>query len=124
MTDSMKCCFCGAELKNACAQVIYYCPTGECKAKDWYASKQVWQALIQAKQDLEQSEKCCSAWETQALDYKAETIALSGKLEIAKSYVKGISKMVINSGDNIYIVIGHFKKLAEQTLEQIEHKDE
>lgn len=53
MTDKLHCPFCGAELKNACAQVIYYCPTGECKAKDWYASKQVWQALIQAKQDLE-----------------------------------------------------------------------
>ena len=95
MTDKLKCCFCGSELENACAQVIYFCPNDEChKAKDWYASKQVWQALIQAKQGL----------------------------EIAKSYVKGISEMVINSSDNIYIVIGHFKKLAEQTLEQIEHK--
>lgn len=49
MTEKLKCPFCGAELKNACAQVIYFCPTGECKAKDWYASKQVWQALIDGK---------------------------------------------------------------------------
>jgi len=50
MTDSMKCPFCGSELENACAQVIYFCPNDECdKAKDWYASKQVWQALIDGK---------------------------------------------------------------------------
>lgn len=50
MVDKLKCPFCGAELKNACAQVIYFCPNDEChKAKDWYASKQVWQALIDGK---------------------------------------------------------------------------
>lgn len=50
MTDKLKCPFCGAGLKNACAQVIYFCPNDEChKAKDWYASKQVWQALIFGK---------------------------------------------------------------------------
>lgn len=50
MTDKLHCPFCGAELKNACAQVIYFCPNDEChKAKDWYASKQVWQALIDGK---------------------------------------------------------------------------
>lgn len=50
MVDKLKCPFCGAELKNACAQVIYFCPKDEChKAKDWYASKQVWQALIDGK---------------------------------------------------------------------------
>lgn len=50
MTDKLKCPFCGAELENACAQVIYFCPNEEChKAKDWYASKQVWRALIDGK---------------------------------------------------------------------------
>lgn len=50
MTDKLYCPFCGAELKNACAQVIYFCPNDKChKAKDWYASKQVWQALIDGK---------------------------------------------------------------------------
>lgn len=49
-TDKLKCPFCGTELENACAQVIYFCPNDECgKAKDWYASKQVWQALIAGK---------------------------------------------------------------------------
>lgn len=50
MTDKLKCPFCGFELENACAQVIYFCPNDEChKAKDWYASKQVWRALIDGK---------------------------------------------------------------------------
>lgn len=50
MTEILKCPFCGSELENACAQVIYFCPNDEChKAKDWYASKQVWQALIDGK---------------------------------------------------------------------------
>lgn len=47
MTEILKCPFCGSELENACAQVIYFCPKDECdKTKDWYASKQVWRALI------------------------------------------------------------------------------
>lgn len=50
MTDKLKCPFCNAELENACAQVIYFCANDECnRAKDWYASKQVWQALIDGK---------------------------------------------------------------------------
>lgn len=50
MTENLKCPFCGSELENACAQVIYFCANDECnKAKDWYASKQVWQALIDGK---------------------------------------------------------------------------
>lgn len=130
MTSKLKCPVCGKDLipmtlssnDNGTLYSSVAFPIKDCICNT-SASKKIWQALIQAKQDLEQSEKCCSAWETQALDYKAETIALSGKLEIVKSYVKGISQMVINSGDNIYVVIGHFKKLADQTLKQIEHKE-
>ena len=33
---------------------------------------------------LEQSETCCTEWEKQALDYKAENIALSGDLECTR----------------------------------------
>ena len=37
--------------------------------------------LEKTHKELEQSETCCTEWEKQALDYKAENIALSGKLE-------------------------------------------
>ena len=45
------------------------------------ASKAVWQELIRTRKELEQSEICCTEWEKQALDYKAENIALSDELE-------------------------------------------
>ena len=38
--------------------------------------------------ELEQSENCCSAWEKQALDYKAENIALSGELERTRKAIE------------------------------------
>lgn len=37
--------------------------------------------LEKTRKTLEQSEICCTEWEKQALDYKAENIALSGDLE-------------------------------------------
>ena len=37
--------------------------------------------LDRTRKALEQSETCCTEWEKQALDYKAENIALSGELE-------------------------------------------
>lgn len=83
-----------------------------------------WQELIQAKQDLEQSEKCCSAWETQALDYKAETIALSGKLEIAKKALTDAKQTLFYCWDTYDI---HSAKCTaedvDKALEQIEHKE-
>lgn len=96
MTSKLKCPFCQQELILE-GMNHWWCSCNiEHQGKELYGTTALWQALIQAKQDL----------------------------EIAMSYVKGISEMVINSGDNIYTVIGHFKKLAEQTLKQIEHKDE
>lgn len=37
--------------------------------------------LLALETELEQSKTCCTEWEKQALDYKAENIALSGDLE-------------------------------------------
>ena len=97
MTSKLKCPVCNHKLyQTASEPATYCCLYKDCQSDFKFAgSKELWQALIQAKQDL----------------------------EIAKSYVEGISQMVINSCDNIYIVIGHFKKLAEQTLKQIENKE-
>ena len=114
MTSDMKCPFCQQELRNCCAGVIYTCSKPDsCPHEQCYGSKELWQALIQAKQDLEQSEKCCSAWETQALDYKAEVIALSGKLEIATSALYEICNDYQEDSS----------ERAEKALEQIEHKE-
>ena len=59
---------------------------------DMTGNTKLWQALIDTKKELEQSEICCTEWEKQALDYKAENIKLSTALEIALDaldYVNG-----------------------------------
>lgn len=40
-------------------------------------------------------------------------------LEIATGFIKGISQTVINDCDNQYVVLGNFKKFAQDTLNQI-----
>lgn len=104
------------------------------QGKELYGTTALWQALIQSQQDLEesqqatlenaqtileihkdleQSEKCCSAWEVQALDYHMKTIALSGDLEIAKSALRQIESRLVISPEIV----------ARKALEQIEHKE-
>lgn len=88
--------------------------------------KRAEQELICTRKALEQSEICCTEWEKEALDYKAENIALSGELErtrkaldVATGFIKGISQTVINDCDNQYVVLGNFKKFAQDALNQI-----
>ena len=40
-------------------------------------------------------------------------------LDIAIWFIKGISQTVINDCDNQYVVLGNFKKFAQDTLNQI-----
>ena len=40
-------------------------------------------------------------------------------LEIATGFIKGISQTIINDCDNQYVVLGNFKKFAQDTLNQI-----
>lgn len=84
MTE-LKCPFCGEKLQ----QTYSFNPT-QFWCSNYYnhkhpinlqGTKELWQALIDTKKTLEQSETCCTEWEKQALDYKSENIALSGDLE-------------------------------------------
>ena len=79
MSD-MKCPVCQNNLHKINI-IVSTCTNDKCKLWGSSIPNLVLEALAQTKQDLEQSEKCCSAWETQALDYKAENIGLSGDLE-------------------------------------------
>lgn len=116
MTSKLKCPFCQTELDMDMMGEIG-CPNDSCKKSMFMVgTKELWQALIQAKQDLEQSEKCCSAWETQALDYKAETIALSGKLKIATKALN-LAKWWLGSS-----CIATAEKTIDKALNQLEHK--
>ena len=40
-------------------------------------------------------------------------------LDVATGFIKGISQTVINDCDNQYVVLGNFKKFAQDTLDQI-----
>lgn len=73
-----------------------------------------WQELIRTCKTLEQSEICCTEWEKQALDYKAENIALSGDLErtrkaldVAVDKLKGIKAYYDDSYADPHFVNWH-----------------
>lgn len=161
MTSKLKCPFCGEEIISdlclMCDKIDKGYTSGrqiyKCNKCSLFGNKELWQALIQSLKDrkelaiklaqttqiLEQSEKCCSAWETQALDYKAETIALSGKLEIARKALEEIdttrcipqqtlislgkrSKTTrFNAGNIICVATPDY---IHNTLEQIKHKEQ
>lgn len=86
----MKCPFCQQELKPQtmngewleCWNCSYHEPSHHpFPQRILCGTKELWQELIRTRKELEQSEICCTEWEKQALDYKAENIALSGDLE-------------------------------------------
>lgn len=73
----LRCCFCQQELEiGGVDGILRGCP--KCRN---LGTEMLWQELIRTRKELEQSETCCTEWEKQALDYKAENIALSGDLE-------------------------------------------
>lgn len=115
MSNKFKCPVCQNNLHKINV-VVSTCTNDKCKLWGSSIPNLVLDALIQAKQDLEQSEKCCSAWEIQALDYKAETIALSGKLEIATKALKwlGNNRLAENP-----VRVEQLRKYARNTLETI-----
>lgn len=43
----------------------------------------------------------------------------SKALDVATGFIKGISQTVINDCDNQYVVLGNFKKFAQDALNQI-----
>lgn len=80
--------FCSTEGRYEINQVKKYC--------DLLHLLDCEQELILKRKALEQSEICCTEWEKQALDYKAENIALSGELERTRKALE-ITKNAINS---------------------------
>ena len=102
----LKCPFCQQELKELHVNgfsVGFRCKNKNCpETSIMCGTKALWQELIRTRKELEQSEICCTEWEKQALDYKAENIALSGDL------------------DRTHKALTDTIKLAEEMLESIE----
>ena len=79
----MKCPICNTPLvhENMSDYWCVRCNTQE--QKGLYGSDKLWQELARTRKALDNSEHCCTEWEKQALDYKAENIKLSTALDVA-----------------------------------------
>ena len=77
MTSKLKCPFCGKEIKIAGERTtIMSCFNGECCGSGLYGEEAMWQALIQAKQDLEIARKVLEEIDWCAQDYAKAQEAL------------------------------------------------
>lgn len=88
--------------------------------QDWKRDEifELKQEIIRTRKDLEQSEICCAEWEKQALDYKAENIALSGDLERTRKaldYAIDVIKTVAKMSDKMSM------KYGETLVEQLDN---
>lgn len=54
---------------------------------------------------------------------RKEKTKIEKQLNIAISFIKGISQTAINDCDNQHVVLNNFKKFAQKALEQINQKD-
>lgn len=100
MTSKLKCPFCGAELDKDISGE-FGCPNEKCKKSMFLiGTEEMWQALIQAKQDLE--------------------IALTAIKEIAEEC--GCLMAALKS-TGFESVVETFDKNIRKKLKQIEHKE-
>lgn len=89
--------------------------------------------LDRTRKALEQSEICCTEWEKQAIDYKAENIALSGELEctrkaldVAVDAIKNATEYLGNQEPLVDVMAMNLYTDLSKALEQItalEQKD-
>ena len=134
MTSKLKCPVCGKDLipmtlssnDNGTLYSSVAFPIKDCICNT-SASKKIWQALIQAKQDLEIAKadiedykKHNALWE----QIRNNTILeLERKLEIATKALKDITKEHSAFADWVFKAVT-MKGIAEKALEQIEHKEQ
>ena len=115
MSD-VKCPFCQQELEiNDLDVQLLGCENQNCKYSihyDTVGSKELWQELIRTRKELEQSETCCTEWEKQALDYKAENIALLGDLDRTRKALE-IAVDILQEALN-------YDEIAEEASEALE----
>ena len=93
MTNKLKCPFCQQELRNCCAGVIYTCSKPDsCPHEQCYGSKEIWNALIQAKQDLEIARKAFEDIDMLLHSRKFDITEL-GRLNIIQYLVSRVLKL-------------------------------
>lgn len=92
MTDKLKCPLCGKDLIEIEFGKRWFlaCDNSKCRCKG-VASYVVWEHIDRTRRAL----------------------------DVATGFIKGISQTAINDCDNQYVVLGNFKKFAQDTLNQI-----
>ena len=110
MTSKLKCPVCNHKLyQTASEPATYCCLYKDCQSDFKFAgSKELWQALIQARQDLEIARK--------ALEYYADS-------RFGKKQDDGTYALEIDKGCGVTVVYAYDPRSAKQALEQIEHKE-
>lgn len=115
MNNKLVCPFCQTELEDAgihSAELYFWCTNCYMKQKEkddnYTASPRIWQALIQAKQDLEIA--------TKALEYYADS-------RFGKKRDDGTYALEIDKGCGVIVVYIYDPRPAKNALEQIEHKE-
>ena len=91
---------------------MYCCDNPKC-SRGGVATESAWQELITTRKALDDSEHCCTEWEKQALDYKAENIKLSKVLDYAIGVLHCIREQCLDYAAD-------YMDLADKALEQIE----
>lgn len=140
MSDKLKCPFCQQELKYDGRNEVYMCRNPNCKHLLGFGTKELWQALIiestehdlthdalvkrtqeldRTKKTLDESEYCCTEWEKQALDYKAENIKLSTALDVAVDALKMIGSGQIIEHSVLFHEDDNKITIANKALDQI-----
>ena len=117
MSD-MKCPFCGNDTSETIweeANAETYCP--HC---DTTGDTKLWQELDRTRKALDESEHCCTEWEKQALDYKAENIKLSTALDVAVDALKLFDSGQYTPEADAYGLKTDASRVARKALEQIE----
>lgn len=117
MTSKLKCPFCGKELEDAgihSAELYFWCTNCYMKQKEkddnYTASPRIWQALIQAKQDLEIARKALEEINTTRC-IPQQTLVSLGKFSKTTRF---------NAGNIICVATPDY---IHNTLKQIEHKE-
>lgn len=128
--SELKCPFCQQEYiihkdDPYLGQQCCVCRNPNCEFDGWHFPVKFVSELICAREALEQSEICCSEWEKQALDYKAENIALSGELERTRkenedkqAVLNYIADMVKTLNQRYALIMG--KDVIKETVRLLE----
>lgn len=113
MTNNLKCPFCGAELeKEQGSERWWYCVNAKCVHKYTTTHETIWQALLQAKQDLEFFKEEQDMAITALIERTKKLDKCQKDLEIATKALESISGIRENIEDYYGGVSIHYQQMV------------